>query len=160
MPKIQFGPFGGFNGGYNDPLSQNRGPLGGGPSFGSTLAYGPGLPGAGQMPQIPGMGGKPYAPGGGAPASGGRRSIGSYLTGALDWLTDEESGANRQNLLMGGLGMGLQYMGARDDRKEDRRQTARQEEFEDERRANMEAMRPIMTPLLVEMLRKRQQGGG
>lgn len=153
MSNFSYGPRGGYMPGYNDPLSR---PFGRMPGMMSGMAFGPGLPNAGQMPQIPGLGGKPYAPGGGDPNK--RKSIGSYLTGALDWLTDEDQGAGRANLLLGGLGLGLNYFGARDDRREERRQTEREEGFEDEQRARMAALQPIMTPALVEMLRKRQGG--
>lgn len=148
---MTFDPRGfGYQPGYNDPLSRPRGFPGMGAAIGGSMQFGPG-PGGPSMsgmrldPVTSGVY-NPPAPGvSGAPE---RRGVGSYISGALDWLTDEEQGANRIGALTNAVGLGLNWVGARKDRamyEEDREREMREEE---ERRERMRRATPYLGRLL------------
>lgn len=104
----------------------------GGPQgFSLGYSYGPNTnpfdPGGAQITQ-------PVGPVGSAPRSAGVNPLeeeedgGGFLSkvgGGISSLWGDMSGAEKANLLMNGLGMGLAYKGARDDRKDEQRERQR-----------------------------------
>lgn len=147
---MNYGGYGFMGGGYNDPLGSGmRRPMG----YGAALTSGF----DGGYPMPPTLKGLPSSMP--QPAQqGGRRSVGSFLKGGLDFLTDDEHGAGRLNALTNALGLGLSFWGARQDRNEDQRQQQRAESLEDEDRAIAQSWDPERQAIIQRLMQRR--GGG
>lgn len=149
------GAFGGPGGSGGFPMRPPQMGIGSFMRSDPTIGMAGGPMGPPQAPGIiPGATAGPYPQPGAAKPQG----IGGHIKGALDWLTDEEQGGNRTNLLLGTAGIGMQAYGAHQDRKRYEAELARERELEDEQRQRMATASPYLAQMFAQM--RGSQGGG
>lgn len=141
---MNYGGFGGYEPRYNDPLSSPGGMRG--------MAFGA-QPTMGMNSGPPGGGGRGPGAALGAVLSKG----GDWIGEGMDWLTDEDKGANRINAILGLTNIGAGLYGAHQQGKREDREYEQSQEDRERQRSRQDAADPYRTKIL-QMLTERMEG--